>query len=97
MLCTGIRGDRLVGPARVPGGVKVTAVAFCNLLKEVLDPWLGDTLMSLLRNLVSMNDNTPHHTHTHTLLGPPKHPKGLTAHKVSPEHNPIKYLWSIIK
>ncbi|XP_036357561.1 uncharacterized protein LOC118762690 [Octopus sinensis] len=62
ILWAGIIGDRLVGPFRVPEEVKVIAAAFCNLLKEVLDLWLDDILLSLLRNLEFMHDNTPSHS-----------------------------------
>ena len=54
-----IIGDRLVGPIKVPEGVKVTSAAYCNLLSEFLVPWLDDIPLSLLRAFVFMHDNTP--------------------------------------
>lgn len=58
----GIIGDRLVGPVRVGEEDKVTAATYCDLLKEVLDPWLDDLPLSFLRNLVFMHDNAPTHS-----------------------------------
>lgn len=70
MSLAGILGDRLVGPARVPEEVKVTIAAYCNLLKEILDPWLDETPLYFLRNLVFMHNNaSPHSSRTtQTLL-----------------------------
>lgn len=38
MLSAGFIGDIIVGPVSVPEMVKLTATAYCNFLKEVLDP-----------------------------------------------------------
>ncbi|XP_014784340.1 uncharacterized protein LOC106879343 [Octopus bimaculoides] len=77
MLWTGIIGDRLVGSVRMPEGVNVMAVAYYNLLKEVLDLWLDNMLLSLLRNLIFMHDNAPAHS-----AGTTQRLLGLTAYKV---------------
>lgn len=39
--------NRLVGTISGSKLVKMTAAAYCYLLKEVLDPWLDDILLSL--------------------------------------------------
>ena len=57
-----ITGDRLVGPIKVPEGVKVTSAACCNLLNESLVPWLDDISLSLLRDFVCMHDNAFSHS-----------------------------------
>ena len=56
------RGDRLVIPVRVPGGVKVTSASYCNILKDSLVQWLDDLHLSLRRNLIFMHDNAPSHS-----------------------------------
>lgn len=48
-----------VVPVRVPEVVKVAAAVYCNLPKEVLDPWLGDISLSLLRTPAFMHNNYP--------------------------------------
>ena len=42
IIWAGIIGDELVGPVRVPEGVKITSAAYCQLLESVLLPWLED-------------------------------------------------------
>lgn len=46
-----------VGPVIVPEVFKVITATYCNLLKEVMDPWLDYIPPSLLRTLVFMCDN----------------------------------------
>ena len=50
VIWAGIIRDRLVGPIRVPEGVKVKSIAYCNLLKESLVTWLDYIPLSLLRD-----------------------------------------------
>ena len=59
MIWAGIIGDKLVGPVRVPDGVKVTPASYCNILKELLVPWLDDLPHSLRRNLIFVHGNAP--------------------------------------
>ena len=40
-------GNKLVGPIRVHEGVKVTSIAYFNLLKESSVPWLDYIPLSL--------------------------------------------------
>ena len=39
MFWAGIVEDELVGPVKVPKGVKVDSEDYCNLLEEVFFPW----------------------------------------------------------
>ena len=96
----GIIGDRLVVSIRLPEGVKMTTVAYCNLLNEVLVPWLEDMPLSLLGTLIFMH-NTPSHSSRPTKLFLGSY--GIQDERLavwlptSPDLNPIKTHWSLIK
>ena len=61
MIWAGIIGDELVGPFRVPDGLKLTAATYCEFLKTALEPWLDDLPLSRLKRVVFMHDNAPSH------------------------------------
>ena len=49
MLLAGIIGNELVGPWKVPEGVKMTYVAYVVFLKEHHEPWFKSKHLSLKR------------------------------------------------
>ncbi|XP_076044757.1 uncharacterized protein LOC143027362 [Oratosquilla oratoria] len=57
----GIIGDTLVGPFRVPEGVKLTSQAYISFLDEHLSPWLYDLPLLRRRQLIFMHANAPSH------------------------------------
>ncbi len=59
MIWAGIIGDELFGPVRVPESAKITSHTYCQFLKSVLEPWLEEIPLSLLRKLIYMHDNAP--------------------------------------
>ena len=62
MLWAGIINDEFVGPIKVRDGVKINAASYCDLLDEVLVPWLDNQTLALCKKLVFMQDNAPAHS-----------------------------------
>ena len=61
MFWAGISGDELVDPFRVPDGVKLTAVAYNDFLKQNVLPWFKKRPLSFKKNMVFMHDDKPSH------------------------------------
>ena len=59
MIWAGIIGDKLVGPVRVPQGVKLSSATYCQFLKNVLEPWLEEVSLTRLKKVVFMHGNAP--------------------------------------
>ena len=98
LIWAGIIGDELIGPVRVPQGVKLTSATCCQFLKNVLEEWLEEIPLSRLKKVVFMHDNAPCHAAKATIkclhgLGF----KDETLMVWSPDINPIENLWAIIK
>ena len=61
MIWACIIGDELVGPFRVPDGLKLTAATYCEFLKTALKPWSDDLPLSRLKTIVFMHEYAPSH------------------------------------
>ena len=62
MIWAGIIGGKILGPIRVPEGVKITSAAYCQLLESALLPWLDDVPLSKRCKLIFQHDNAPSHS-----------------------------------
>lgn len=101
MFWAGIVKDELIGPFRVPDGIKMTSVMYVQFLKENFIPWLKKKSRAFKMKMVFMHDNAPSHAAKNTIesldkLGIKKE-KIMIWPAVSPDLNPIENLWATLK
>ena len=62
MFWAGIVGKKLVGPYKVPEGVKITSEAYISFLQKNFVPWFRSQPLSFKRKAVLMQDVVPAHS-----------------------------------
>ena len=68
MFWAGIKNNEIIGPFKVPQGVKIDSKGYCQILSDFLIPWLDDRTLPERKSLVFQQDNAPAHKLLHTEL-----------------------------
>ena len=61
MIWGGIIGNAIIGPFRVPKGLKLSSATYCPFLKKSLEPWLDNLPLATLKKIIFMHDNALSH------------------------------------
>ena len=101
MFWAGIMGRELVGPFRVPEGVKITSAKYIEFLTDHFLLWYKKKNRAFCSKIIFMHDNAPSHAAKNTSVSLAA--MGIKGEKLmvwppsSPDLNPIENLWSIFK
>ena len=97
MFWAGIIGNKLVGPFRVPDGVKMNAL----IIQDNVIPWYRSKRPAFRKKIIFMQDNAPSYAARSTVEYQAK--VGfkietlMTWRSSSPELNSIENFWSLLK
>ena len=61
MIWGGIIGNAIIGPFRVPEGLKLSSATYCPFLKNSLEPWFDNLPLATLKKIIFMHDNALSH------------------------------------
>lgn len=101
MIWAGVIDEELVGPFRVPDGVKMNSEAYCQFLDQHLMPWLRKKRAAIRKRIILMQDNAPSHASKYSREW--LCTKGFNNDKImdwpacSPDINCIENFWSALK
>jgi hypothetical protein len=55
MICGRIIGNAIIGPFRIPEGLKLSSATYCPFLKNSLEPWLDNLPLARLKKIIFMH------------------------------------------
>ena len=100
MFWAAIVENEIVGPFRVPQGVKINFIIYCDFSREIFS-WFKAQPIERRKNLIFMQDNAPHYASKFSkkfLKAQDLHGSNLRDWPPNnPDLNPIENFWTITK